>query len=208
MDIEKLLEEKLTGVTLSDEDKTKVSDVIVTYENQILKLNSDLEFQKSESKKAFDKRDAIKTEFKSFKEQVITGQAPEVQELNKKVFDFETKFDSMEKELEDYKVKYTEVDTRIKDINEKKKTELLSSLPDGSEKKKFAEGLNDLDKLEDFVKLAKIETIGVDGGKGGGDLKLDPNKKWDDYSSKDLEEIKKKHPEAYKELYSKKYTRS
>ncbi len=58
------------------------------------------------------------------------------------------------------------------------------------------------------IEVAKKEKIGVDGGKAGGDLKVDMTKSYDDYTSKELDEMKKKYPEAYETLYRKKYPRA
>lgn len=65
-----------------------------------------------------------------------------------------------------------------------------------------------MDKLSNFIQIAKKEKIGVDGGKPGGDGKPDPNKTYDDYTSQELDEMKKKYPEAYEQLYRKKYPRA
>ena len=187
------------------EFEEKVVAVISEYENNLVKINSDLEFQKGESKKAFEKRDEVKKEFREFKTQVASGQAPEVQETVKKVLDYEQKFDLLNNEKEDFRTKLEQAENKLKEINLKQREHLLESFPVGTELRKFAEGLDDLDKLSNFVTVTKKEKIGVDGGKPGGEMKIDPSKTYDDYTSKELDEMKKKQPEAYNQLYRKKY---
>lgn len=205
MEVEKILEERFNGVEIPESVKDKLVSVLTDYEGSLTKLNSDIEFQKNEAKKAFEKRDEVKNQFRDYKTQVVSGQAPEVQEVSKKVLEYESKFDTLEKTLEDYKSKHELAETKLKEINEKQRTQLLESLPAGSEVRKFAEGLDDLDKLNSFVLVAKKEKIGVDGGKAGGDFKIDVTKSYDDYTSKELNEMKTKYPEAYNTLYRKKY---
>lgn len=207
MDINEVINTKFEGVEIPETVKEKLTGVLTEYEKAIEKANSDLEFQKNESKKAFEKRDEVKNEFRSYKSQVIAGQAPEVQDLSKKVLDYEMKFEGLEKSIEDYKTLLENANKVKTDIETKQREDLLKSLPEGSESRKFAEGLNDLDKLRSFVEVAKKEKIGVDGGKPGGNGKLDPNKTYDDYTSRELDEMKKEHPEAYEQLRKKKYPR-
>jgi chromosome segregation ATPase len=205
MEVEKILEEKFNGVEIPETIKDKLVVVLSEYEENLAKANSDKEFHKSEMKKAIDKRDEVKNHFRDYKTQVVSGQAPEVQEVSKKVLEYETKFDTLEKTLEDYKSKHELAETKLKEINEKQRTQLLETLPVGSDVRKFAEGLDDLDKLNSFVLVAKKEKIGVDGGKAGGDFKVDVTKSYDDYTSKELNEMKTKYTEAYNTLYRKKY---
>lgn len=205
MEVNQILEEKFSGVEIPETVKDKLVSVLTDYEGNLTKLNSDIEFQKNEAKKAFEKRDEVKNQFRDYKTQVVSGQAPEVQEVSKKVLEYESKFDTLEKTLDEYKTKHEQAETKLKEINEKQRTQLLESLPAGSDVRKFAEGLDDLDKLSSFVLVAKKEKIGVDGGHAGGDLKIDTTKTYDDYSSKELNEMKTKYPEAYNTLYRKKY---
>jgi len=208
MEIDKVLEEKFQGVEIPETVKEKLVAVLTDYEGNLTKLSSDIEFQKNEAKKAFEKRDEVKTQFREYKTQVVSGQAPEVQEVSKKVLDYEIKFDTFDKTIEDYKTKLEQAESKLSEINTKQRTQILESFPAGSDLRKFAEGIDDLDKLNQFALVAKKEKIGVEGGKPGGDLKPDATKSYDDYSSAELNEMKTKHPEAYNILYKKKYPKS
>ena len=205
MEVDKLLEEKFQGVELSEAVKEKVVSVLWEYEGNLTKLNSDLEFQKNEAKKAFEKRDEVKNQFRDYKTQIVSGQAPEVQDLTKKVMEYEQKFDLLERTIEDFKTKNEQAESKLSEINAKQRNQLLESFPAGSDLRKFAEGIDDLDKLNQFVLVAKKEKINVDGGKPGGDFKPDTSKTYDDYTSAELNEMKTKYPEAYNALYKKKY---
>lgn len=126
--------------------------------SQLEALRQELEFQKSEAKKAFEKRDAAKKELDEYQ-----GKQLEQQEKYKELYE------TTLKEFEENKKTYETVQEQYDNLIKSQKQELLSVL-DG-DARKFAETL-ELDKLREFVKIhSKSKAPLDDGVKVGSDGK-------------------------------------
>ena len=117
---------------------------------QLDALKQELDFQKSEAKKAFEKRDAAKKELDEYQRKQL-----EEQEKYKELYE------STLKEFEENKKTYATVQEQYENLVTSQKEELLGRL-DG-DAKKFAETL-DIDKLREFVKINAKEVKPLDSG--------------------------------------------
>jgi len=121
--------------------------------------------------------------------------------------DYKTLLDNKERELAEIKKQKEEVSeykTKYEDLDKSIRDGLLKQLPD--ELLEVAEELSTV-KLQRFVELNKDKTPGMDNGKPGkGKINID-NKKWDDFSTKDLELIRETDFDGYSRLYKQKYGR-
>lgn len=127
---------------LSEEER--VNKYKEVYESKST-LEKDLEFQKSENKKAFEKRDATKKEVDA-----LTLKIKELEEKGGHSAEVET----LKAELTTLKTENEEYKKQIKEINDSTKAELLGMLPEG-DTKKFAEKLG-LPELREYVKIHNV----------------------------------------------------
>lgn len=127
---------------LSDEEKTNKHKEL--YESKT-KLETDVEFQKNEAKKAFEKRDATKKEIDS-----LTVKIKELESKGTNSDELET----LKKEKEDLIKERDSYKSQIDQINESTKKELLEMLPEG-DVRKLGEKLG-LAELREYVKLHTI----------------------------------------------------
>ena len=149
-----------------------------------------LAFLQAEAQKAFKARDELKAKLKSLEEademkkgnyeKVIADKNQEVEQLKaeaERLKPFQEKFSSVMKAMKD---------------------ELLAELSD--EHKAIAGDL-ELDKLREYVKLNKATTNSMDTARTGGSGAIDvTGKKWFDFTSTDLNNLKKSNPKMYEQL--------
>ena len=149
-----------------------------------------LAFLQAEAQKAFKARDELKAKLKSLEEademkkgnyeKVIADKNQEVEQLKaeaERLKPFQEKFSSVMKAMKD---------------------ELLAEL---SEEHKAIAGDLELDKLREYVKLNKSTTNSMDSARTGGSGAIDvTGKKWFDFTSTDLNNLKKSNPKMYEQL--------
>lgn len=160
-------------------------------ETQEAKQEQDkLAFLQAEAQKAFKARDELKAKLKSLEEademkkgnyeKVIADKNQEVEQLKaeaERLKPFQEKFSSVMKAMKD---------------------ELLAEL---SEEHKAIAGDLELDKLREYVKLNKSTTNSMDSARTGGSGAIDvTGKKWFDFTSTDLNNLKKSNPKLYEQL--------
>lgn len=144
------------------------------------KLLSELETIRAEIEK--QKQDKMKED----------GDLKQLLELKEKEI-IETK--NTLKEISEYKTKYEDLDKSIR-------KNLISQLPE--ELHEIAEDLGTA-KLQKFVEVNKTNAVGMDSGKTGKTKIKIEGKKWNDFSSKDLEAIRNTDFAGYSSLYKDKF---
>jgi chromosome segregation ATPase len=157
-------------------------------------LREEAKNNRIKAKELEDKLTAIETEKETAKRQKLEAEN-KFKELN----------ETLKTENETLKTKVGEVTTlteKLSALETERRNELLELLTD--EHKEFAKDLP-LEKLPAYVKLHKDTKIGVDGGRSGAFTFTIDGKKWDDFTSKELEEIQKKNPNLYDTLKKQKY---
>jgi len=160
------------------------------------KLNSDLEFQKAEAKKAFEKRD-------EYKKLIEETEKKKLEENNEFKTLYEQKAEAEKKllaDLEDlkpYKEKYTALETEIR-------KELLDVIKD-EDLRKIGESLS-TEQLKVYSSKHKDTAPPPGDGNRSGKAKLDyANVKYDDLTAEQLDTLKKENPERYAQLRKEKY---
>jgi len=179
------------------DDKTITAEQYAELKAQLDKVNSDLEYQRSEAKKAFEKRD-------EYKKQIEEAETKKAQEQNQ----FKELY---EKEQETKKALESEVNT-YKPYKEKWETyettrrgSLLEKVEDADLKKAYEK--LELSDLELVVAKITSKTPPTDQGRSG-KTNFDYNgKKWDEISSADKETLAKDQPDIYRKLYYEKFRR-
>ena len=149
-----------------------------------------LEFFENEAKAAFKVRDELKAKLKALED------AEEMKKGNyeKLLADRNAEFEQLKAEADELKQTKEEFDSFQKVMKE----ELLNELPEGH---KVIAGELSLEKLREYVKLNKSATPGMDTSRVGGSGTLEiAGKKWFDFTSSELNELKKSNPKVYEQL--------
>lgn len=179
------------------DDNTITAEQYEELKAKLEKVNSDLEFQKTEAKNAFTKRDELKQKLEAIeKEKLETNN--EFKTLYEKANEEKGTLLKQIEELNPFKERWTSYETARKET-------LLKDIED-PDLKKVGEKLDLLD-LETFAEKVKKKTVTTDAGRGGNGNFNFEGKKWDEISPKDKEELAKNQPELYKKLYYEKYRR-
>ncbi|WP_276979143.1 hypothetical protein [Flavobacterium filum] len=158
------------------------------------KFKSDLDFQKSEAKKAFEKRDEYKQELEKLKNKDLETNN-QFKELYEKEKENATTLTKQLEELNPYKEKWTTWETTRRET-------LLAKVTDEDLKKVYQK--YELTDLEVVVAKLEAKPLSTEGGRGGGTFNYD-GKKWDDISSANKEKLAKDQPDLYRKLYYEKY---
>lgn len=168
------------------------------------KLKERILFLESESKKAFEERDKAKRDAAEFERlKTVESDFKKIKDAElEKNNEFKTLAENAKAELETANKKLAELEPLKNQLEEKltavetaRKTELIEQLDDSY--KDFAKDLS-IDKLTDFVKLhKKVETT---NGKPGQMTFTTEGKKWEDFSTAELEEIAKKSKTLFDKL--------
>ena len=138
-----------------------------------------LEFFENEAKAAFKVRDELKAKLKALED------AEEMKKGN------------YEKLLADRNAEFEQLKAEADELKQTKE-ELLNELPEGH---KVIAGELSLEKLREYVKLNKSATPGMDTSRVGGSGTLEiAGKKWFDFTSSELNELKKSNPKVYEQL--------
>ena len=154
------------------------------------KQEDKLAFLQAEAQKAFKARDELKAKLKSLEE------ADEMKKGNyeKVIADKTNEFEQLKAEAEELK----QIKEKFDSFQKAMKDELLAELSD--EHKAIAGDL-ELDKLREYVKLNKATTNSMDTARTGGSGAIDvTGKKWFDFTSTDLNNLKKSNPKMYEQL--------
>ena len=149
-----------------------------------------LAFLQAEAQKAFKARDELKAKLKSLEE------ADEMKKGNyeKVIADKTNEFEQLKAEAEELK----QIKEKFDSFQKAMKDELLGEL---SEEHKAIAGDLELDKLREYVKLNKATTNSMDSARTGGSGTIDvTGKKWFDFTSTDLNNLKKSNPKLYEQL--------
>ena len=158
--------------------------------NPEAKQEDKLAFLQAEAQKAFKARDELKAKLKSLEE------ADEMKKGNyeKVIADKTNEFEQLKAEAEGLK----QIKEKFDSFQKAMKDELLAELSD--EHKAIAGDL-ELDKLREYVKLNKATTNSMDTARTGGSGAIDvTGKKWFDFTSTDLNNLKKSNPKMYEQL--------
>jgi hypothetical protein len=175
------------------DDKTITPEELEQHKAEIEKLKSDLEFQKSESRKAFEKRDELKR-------QVDEAERVRLEKEN----EFKALYEKTKNDLETYKVEKENELNEVKPYKEKwtsyetlRKETLLGQITDIDIKTIGSK--MELSDLEVFVSKQTNRLPGDDGRSGKTKLNYE-GKKWNDLSSDDKDTLHKENPDKYKQL--------
>lgn len=180
------------------DDNTLTAEQIAQIKADLDKTKADLEFQKSEAKKAFEKRDEFKKQLETIEEEKLKA-TNQFQDLYEKEQERATSLEKQLEELNPFKDKWTSYETGRRET-------LLKEIED-PDLKKVGEKMELLD-LETFTAKVKKPILNTDGGRSGGGSFNYEGKKWDDLQSKDKEELSKSNPDLYRKLYYEKYRRN
>lgn len=182
---------------VNEQTSEEVAKQLEATKAEMDKLKSDLEYQKSEAKKAFEKRDEFKQELEKLKNADLEKQN-QFKELYEKEKENSTNLSKQLDELNPFKEKWTSY--------EKSRRETLLNEVKDEELKTVAQKL-ELTDLEKFAEKLKGTKLPTEAGRGGtGNFNYE-GKKWDDLQSKDKEELHKSQPDLYRKLYYEKYRR-
>jgi len=149
-----------------------------------------LAFLQAEAQKAFKARDELKAKLKSLEE------ADEIRKgnLEKVIADKNQENEQLKAETE----RLRQIEEKFALFEKAQRSELLGDLSD--EHKAIAGDL-ELDKLREYVKLNKATTNSMDTARTGGSGAIDvTGKKWFDFTSTDLNNLKKSNPKLYEQL--------
>ena len=141
-----------------DTKNTQVDNPASDIQKQLEELKARNEYLEAEAKKAFEKRDMTKKELEQIKQKQLEDQG-KFQDLYA-----QTKAE-LEAKLEEYNKlneEFVKTQERLNELVNTQREELLGQL-DG-DARKFAEQLDDIGKLREFVKLHKVERPNVDTG--------------------------------------------
>lgn len=180
------------------DDNSITAEQLEALKADLEKTRADLEFQKTEAKKAFEKRDEFKKQIDAIEEEKLKA-TNQFQDLYKKEQERASTLEKQLGELNPFKEKWTSYETA-------RRESLLKEIED-ADLKKVGEKMDLLD-LETFTAKVKKPIVNTDGGRRGGGFFNYEGKKWDDISSKDKEELNKNNPELYRKLYYEKYRRN
>lgn len=180
------------------DDNNITAEQLEALKADLEKTRADLEFQKTEAKKAFEKRDEFKKQIDAIEEEKLKA-TNQFQDLYKKEQERASTLEKQLEELNPFKEKWTSYETA-------RRESLLKEIED-ADLKKVGEKMDLLD-LETFTAKVKKPIVNTDGGRSGGGSFNYEGKKWDDISSKDKEELNKNNPELYRKLYYEKYRRN
>lgn len=178
------------------DDTTNVS--AEDLQKQISELKSRLDYERSEAKKAFEKRDELKKQLDAIEQKKLEENAQYKDLSNTLKADKE----ALETKVADAKAEAEAFKTRLAEIEKAQREKLLSSLKD-EKLKKFAENITDLAQLEEFVNLNP--SVSVNTSRPGKGFRNYEGKSWDDFSSEELEELYKDNPEVYAKLKRQKF---
>ena len=154
------------------------------------KQEDKLAFLQAEAQKAFKARDELKAKLKSLEE------ADEIRKgnLEKVIADKNQENEQLKAETE----RLRQIEEKFALFEKAQRSELLGDLSD--EHKAIAGDL-ELDKLREYVKLNKATTNSMDSARTGGSGTIDvTGKKWFDFTSTDLNNLKKSNPKLYEQL--------
>ena len=178
----------------------KSFDTVNKMEVEKTQAIADIEYQTKESKVAYDKRDATNILFKESEKKVrdlemeLSTSAKDVElkpKLEKANLDLTKAYSDLEV-AEANLIKVTEdldkSQNTLMDVRTTMKKSYVDQLPKGSDAYNFAESLSadEPEKIINFVNLEKVKKLTTDETMHG-DFKIDPNKKWDDFNSAELD---------------------
>lgn len=162
---------------------------------QLDKVNSDLEFQKSEARKAFEKRDELKKQIEET-ERKKAEENNEFKTLYEKEQTEKAKLLTELEEVKPFKEKFTALESDIR-------KGYLDSIKD-EDLRKIAETLN-TEQLKIYSAKHSDKGVATDENRPGkGKLNFE-GKKWDDLTSKELDQLAKENPDRYNQLRKEKY---
>ena len=154
-------------------------------------------FHETEAKKAYKARDEKAARVRELEEKLKSlEEADEMKKGNyeKVIADKTQEFEQLKAEAEGLK----QIKEKFDSFQKAMKDELLAELSD--EHKAIAGDL-ELDKLREYVKLNKATTNSMDTARTGGSGAIDvTGKKWFDFTSTDLNNLKKSNPKMYEQL--------
>mgnify|MGYP007071643064 CR=1 FL=1 len=166
-------------------------------------------YSEEEFKKVVAQRDAVKAEklaIQAEKDKLEAEKKALGEDDLKKKGEIQTLLDSRDKELAEIKKNLDtakEYETKYTDLDKSIRQELLEELPE--ELREVAEDLSTA-KLKTFVKLNSSKTPGTETTRPGGKTKIIlTGKKYDDFSSKDLDLIKKSDPDGYAAMFKERF---
>lgn len=198
MDTEKLFE----SIELTDEVKAELNkrfgSVLSEKERAVADADGKL-------KEAIETRDKAKAKSRELEEKIASGNTESAELLKMK----SAEIDSLSAKISELTESLNKKDLFVKEVETDRKNELLGKLPEGK-LREVAGKIDNLELLKEHVETV-LETYGDKTGtysKRGGVFALNlDNKNWDDFTSKELAEIKEHRPDEYKKLYNKKYKR-
>lgn len=157
---------------------------LVSQRDTLKKNQAELQVQFDELKAKLDKAGEEELKKKGDLQTLLDNKEKEIAETKKTL-----------EEISQYKSKYEDLDKSIRD-------NLLIQLPE--DMREVAEELSTM-KLQKFVELNKVNTAGMDNGRAGkGKIKTE-GKKYNDFTSKDLQTIRDSDFESYSRMYKEKF---
>ena len=159
-------------------------------------LKEKIEYLEKEQKQLIQQRDEVKQKLRKIDE----DEAIKKGEYEKVIASANSELEKLKSEFESakqYETKFNELDKRIR-------AEALEKLSD--EHKKIAESLP-TDLLQDYVKINSKQSAGMDTGTNGRGAVDLSGKKWQDFSSVELEDIKKNNESGYMKLYRERFSK-
>lgn len=154
-------------------------------------------FHETEAKKAYKARDEKAARVRELEEKLKgLEEAEEIRKgnLEKVIADKNQENEQLKAETERLK----QIEEKFASFEKAQRSELLAELSD--EHKAIAGDL-ELDKLREYVKLNKSATPGMNTARAGGQGTLEiAGKKWFDFTSSELTELKKSAPKVYEQL--------
>lgn len=178
--------------------------VLNTIEKEKKQALEDLEHQKSESKVAFEKRNELKTKVRELESEL---EKDVNEELQNKYNNSQVEIKSMADATTELETELETARTSLKEIEDERRTEVIGRLPEESEERTFAETITDHKQLLNFVKISEQKKVNTDEGSTG-KLKIDKDKKWDEYTFAEKTELKEKHLPQYTKLYYNRFGRN
>lgn len=169
-------------------------------------LESKIEFERSEAKKAFDARDEVKQKYRELENKLTSG-STETQELMKAK---DEKIDSLSSQLDELTKAKEELSKTVEAVETARRNEILESVPEEHrEPLKDIKDLNVLSKnakqLNELLNASKGSSFKTKGGKLGFNISDDTT--WDSLTMSQRAELKEKNPERYEQIRKKKFGR-
>lgn len=185
---------------------TKVVESYKSLESEKNGLTTKLSSESDKVKELISSRDGLKAEIGVLRKELVNKPSVGNEELQKAFNTEKERADKLESDLASTKSEFEKVSNSFNSLNKTVRDSLLSQLPENSEARKFAEGISETQKLEEFIKISKKDNPDLDGNRGGsGSVKIVDGKKFDEYSLKELEAMEKSKPEVYNKLFKEKY---